>query len=315
MLDLHSLPKVRDSLSFLYLEHCRIERDNNAIVAINAEGRMPVPCASLCALLLGPGTTLTHAAVAALAENGCLVLWCGEGAVRFYAQGMGETRKARNLIHQARMCSDPKLHMKVVRKLYEMRFDHPLEPDLSLKQIRGMEGIRVREAYRKASQEYNVPWKKRNYRADNWHKADKVNRALSAANSCLYGVCQAAIISAGFSPALGFIHVGKMNSFTYDIADLYKTKITIPIAFRVASEDRDDVERTVRKYCRDTFLIHRILDRIIPDIETALFIGKENESTLDRPEYDNDAFVPGMLWDSSSDVVEGGVNYCNHDEQ
>jgi len=309
MLDLHSLPKVRDSLSYLYLEHCRIERDKNAIVAINAEGRMPIPCASLCTLLLGPGTTLTHAAVTALAENGCLVLWCGEGAVRFYAQGMGETRKAKNLMHQAHMFSNPDLHMKVVRKLYEMRFDQPLDPELTLQQIRGMEGIRVREAYRKASDEFDVPWKKRNYKADNWHKADKVNRALSAANSCLYGVCQAAIVSAGFSPALGFIHVGKMSSFTYDIADLYKTKITIPIAFRVVSEEPQHVERVVRKYCRDAFLIHRLLDCIVPDIERALFVKESFQVEGREIAYDGGIFMPGTLWDCQSNTIEGGVNY------
>lgn len=313
MLDLHSLPKVRDSISFLYLEHCRIERDRNAIIAISAEGKVPIPCASLCTLLLGPGTTLTHAAITALAENGCLVLWCGEGAVRFYAQGMGETRKAKNLMHQAKMFSNPDLHMKVVRKLYEMRFDHPLDPELTLQQIRGMEGIRVREAYRKASDEYNVPWKKRNYKADNWHKADSINRALSAANSCLYGVCQAAIVSAGFSPAIGFIHVGKMSSFTYDVADLYKTQITIPIAFRVASEEPQHLERVVRKYCRDTFLIHRLLDRIVPDIEAALFIKEGRGTVDDNKEYDGGAYVPGALWDSPSSVTEGGINYGGAD--
>lgn len=309
MLDLHSLPKVRDSLSFLYLEHCRVERDNHAIVALSADGRVPIPCASLCTLLLGPGTTITHAAVSALAENGCLVLWCGEGAVRFYAQGMGETRKAKNIMHQARMFSDPELHMKVVRRLYEMRFDYPLDPELTLKQIRGMEGIRVRETYRKASKEYGIPWRGRNYKADNWHDSDAVNRALSAANSCLYGVCQAAIVSAGFSPALGFIHVGKMSSFTYDVADLYKTKVTIPIAFKAVAEDEVNIERSVRICCRDAFLEFRLLDRMIPDIEAALFIGEDIESTRGQKEYDEAVYVPGDLWDSPSSNIEGGVNY------
>lgn len=103
MQDLHLLPKVRDSLSFLYIEHARIEQEAKAIAIHDARGRVPVPCASLSMLLLGPGTTITHAAIRALAENGCLVSWTGQEGVRFYAQGMGETRSARNLLRQTRL--------------------------------------------------------------------------------------------------------------------------------------------------------------------------------------------------------------------
>ena len=99
--DLHLLPRVQDSWSYLYVEHCYIDQDANAI-AVHQGGKsgskVPVPCASLMTLMLGPGSTITHAAVRSLADNGCLVLWTGEEGVRFYAQGMGETRSARHLL-------------------------------------------------------------------------------------------------------------------------------------------------------------------------------------------------------------------------
>lgn len=76
--DLHELPKVRDSLSFLYLEHCLIDQRMQAIEAIDAEnGRTLIPVAVLTTLMLGPGTNISHAAVKTLAANGCLVVWCG----------------------------------------------------------------------------------------------------------------------------------------------------------------------------------------------------------------------------------------------
>jgi CRISPR-associated protein Cas1 len=115
--DLHVLPKVRDSLSYLYVEHCRIDQDDKAIALHDADGKTLVPCASLTMLLVGPGTSMTHAAIKTLAENGCLVLWTGEMGVRFYAQGMGETRVAHNLLHQARLCSIPALRLQVVRRM------------------------------------------------------------------------------------------------------------------------------------------------------------------------------------------------------
>jgi len=305
MKDLHLLPKVRDSLSYLYLEHCRIEQDKKAIAVHDAEGVTHVPCASLTALMLGPGTSITHAAIRTLADSGCLVLWSGEGAVRFYAQGMGETRSARRLLRQAQIWAGPSSKLRVVFRLYQMRFGEDLDPSLTLRQVRGKEGIRVRESYARASRETGVPWEGRDYKRTDWSQADPVNRALSAANSCLYGVCQAAIVSAGYSPALGFIHTGKMLSFVYDIADLYKTELTIPIAFKAALDGSSGLESRVRRFCRDAFNEQRLLARIVPDIEKALDVPSEDDSDWI---VDADAALPGRLWDPDG-AVEGGVSY------
>lgn len=304
--DLHALPKVRDSWSYLYVEHCRVDQDGKAIVLHDAEGRTPVPCAALTLLMLGPGTRITHAAIRTLAENGCLVMWTGEGAVRFYAVGMGETRSARNLLEQARRWADPAQRLAVVRRMYSMRFPEPLDDRLSLQQIRGREGIRVREAYARASRATGVPWTGRSYRRDQWGSADPINRALSAANSCLYGVCHAAIVSAGFSPALGFIHTGKMLSFVYDIADLYKTEVTVPIAFQCVAEGETQLESRVRRACRDAFREGRILTRIVPDIMRAL--GLE-ETAAESEGFDQDAALPGGLWDPELGERSGGINW------
>ena len=145
--DLHQLPKVRDRLSYLYVEHCRIDQEARAIAIHNADGVTPVPCASLALLMLGPGTRITHAAVLALADNGCLMVWCGEQGVRCYACGQGVTRNAKNLLHQARLATRRSTRLTVVRRLYQMRFEEKLDDSLSLQKIRGMEGVRVRDDY------------------------------------------------------------------------------------------------------------------------------------------------------------------------
>lgn len=270
--DLHILPKFRDGWSYLYVEHCRIDQEATAIAIHDEAGKVPIPCANLALLMLGPGVSITHDAITVLADEGCLVAWCGEEGVRFYAVGMGETRNADNFLHQARMWANSDLHMKVVRRLYQMRFSEKLEQNLTLRQIRGMEGIRVRDVYSKAAQETGVKWLGRNYNRDKWNNADPINRALSVANSCLYGICHAAIVSAGFSPTLGFIHTGQMLSFVYDVADIYKTEIIIPVAFHSVAENQDKLERQVRIACRDKFLSTRLIERIIPDIESALML-------------------------------------------
>ncbi|MER3437011.1 MAG: type I-E CRISPR-associated endonuclease Cas1 [Chloroflexota bacterium] len=311
MEDLHLLPKVRDSWSYLYVEHARIEQEAKAIALYDERGKTPVPCASLTLLLLGPGTSITHAAIRALAENGCLVGWTGEEGVRFYAQGLGETRSARNLLWQAWQWADPKRHLEVVFRLYRMRFTQPLPAHLTLQQIRGLEGVRVREAYARASRETGVPWTGRSYKRQRWSDADPVNRALSAANSALYGVCHAAIVAAGYSPALGFIHTGKMLSFVYDIADLYKADLTIPVAFRATADGEHDLEGRVRRQCRDAFRASRLLERIVDDIDRALGVRRDGDAPGSGGEGDLDAdrALPGGLWDPEAGVVSGGVNY------
>ncbi len=306
--DLHVLPKFRDGWSYLYVEHCRIDQDAKAVAIHDASGKVPVPCANLALLMLGPGVSITHAAISALADHGCLVAWCGEEGVRFYALGLGETRSAANFLHQARMWGDEDLRMQVVRCLYQLRFAEKLDPELTLRQIRGKEGIRVREAYAAASAATGVPWSGRNYSRDQWNAGDPVNRALSTANACLYGICHAAIVSAGFSPALGFIHTGKMLSFVYDVADLYKTEITVPAAFQAAAASPVGLERRVRLSCRDLFVATRLLERIIPDIQTVLAApGRGPGSSAEK--FDQELAAPGGLWDPEEGEVEGG---CSH---
>ena len=309
MRDLHLLPKIRDSWSYLYLERCQIDQEAKAIATRDINGVTSIPIATLALLMLGPGTSITHAAVRTLAENGCTIVWVGEAGVRCYAQGLGETRSARRLLLQAQLWNDPQQHLAVVRRMYQMRFPEPLEPDLTLQQIRGKEGVRVREAYARASQEYGVVWSGRSYQRADWYYADPVNRALSAANSCLYGISHAAILSAGYSPALGFIHTGKQLSFVYDVADLYKADLTIPAAFAAVADDGPGLESRVRRRCRDLFTQHHLLARIVSDLQYVLSGEEASDESAETDDFANDEALPGGLWDPDHGVVPGGVDH------
>lgn len=294
MRDLHELPKLRDSLSYLYLEHGVIKQKHRAVELIDEDGRTMIPAAALGVVMLGPGTSISHAAVKALADNGCLVVWCGEDGMRCYAQGGGETRKSYHLLRQAELACDPASRMEVVVRMYRCRFGHQLDPDLSLPQVRGYEGVRVRRAYAEASKRYGVPWHGRRYDRSNWKRSDPVNRALSAANALLNGLCHTAIVSGGYSPAIGFIHTGKQMSFVYDIADLYKVELTIPVAFQMVAESTQQVEKRVREACREVFKEQRLLKRILPQIDTLLNVP--DEVLQAGQEADSDPARPEPLW-------------------
>jgi CRISPR-associated protein Cas1 len=206
----------------------------------------------------------------ALAENNCLVCWTGEQGVRLYAHNTGGTHSAHRLLRQALLYADDAKRMEVVRRMYQKRFPQVLPKDIDLQQIRGMEGARVRNSYQRLSEQFGVKWQGRLYDQDDWDHADPLNRALSSANACLYGLCHAAILSAGYSPAIGFIHTGKMLSFVYDVADLYKTDLTVPVAFQTVAESQLEVERRVRIVCRDIFHGQKLMERILPDIAEVL---------------------------------------------
>lgn len=302
--DLHLLPHVSAGWSHLYIERGRIDQEALGIALHDERGKVAVPCAMLSLLMLGPGTSITHAAIRTLADHGCLVMWVGEQGVRFYAAGLGETRSSRNLCRQAACHASPTLRMAVVRRMYQMRFDEQLDPELTLQQIRGMEGVRVRESYAAAAREWGVEWKGRSYRRERWEAADPINRALSVATSCLYGLCHAAIVAAGYSPGLGFIHTGQMLSYVYDIADLYKTEVAIPAAFAATAEGAtDDLDGRVRRMCREAYVASRLLDRIVADL--AQLLG--TRSAEENPD-DTQGAAPGHLWEPDSEVA-GGINH------
>lgn len=300
MKNLKILPRFADGLSFLYLEHAVIEQEDRSLAAFTAEGRISLPVASIGCLMLGPGTRITHAAIKTIADAGSVVAWVGEDGLRYYAGGFGKTRSSAFLGRQASVWADPAEHDRIVRHLFELRFREKLPTSLTLQQIRGKEGARVRDAYRAASDATGVAWEGRRYHRDDWNSTDPVNRALSAANAALYAVCLAGVIAAGLSPALGFIHVGKQLSFVYDLADLYKLDLVVPAAFAAASEGSENVESRARQGFRERAHEARLLVQIMKDLKE--LFGESDDV------YVNDAARPGGLWDSSG-TVEGGKQY------
>ena len=276
---------------------------------VNDLGRTPIPAASLSLIMLGPGSTVTHRAVVNLAECGCSIAWGGEDGVRFYAAGLGDSRSGRRLLRQAELVTDPEKRLAVVRRMYEMRFPEDLPDDLTLRQIRGREGARVRDAYRAWSRETGVSWEGRRFDRGQWGRASPVNRALSAANSCLYGICHAAIVSAGYSPGLGFVHTGKALSFVYDIADIYKTETSVPAAFHAAQSGASDIERAARHALRDQFHRTRLLGRVVNDLGALMDHGDDADGDAS---FAADQARPGGLWDPAR-TVRGGANYADDD--
>lgn len=267
---------LKNRVAVFAVERGRVDVDGAALVVTDVAGvRAQLPVGAASVLMLEPGTTITHAAVKLCAENRTLILWTGEGGVRLYSAGQEGAAHSYRLLRQARLALDPKTRLAVAREMYRRRFFDEPPAKRSIEQLRGMEGARVREIYRRLAERHGVVWTGRNYDRSDWIGQNAANRALSAANSCLYGVCHAAVLVAGYSAALGFIHTGYPLAFVHDLADLYKMEIAAPVAFAFAAEaDGKDLEMRVRHRLRDEMRRVRLLDRLIPGIEELLEAGE-----------------------------------------
>lgn len=300
--NLQELPQFSDGLSYVYIEHAHVDQDAQAITWVSEQGVLSMPAASLAVIYLGPGTRITHAAVKTCAQAGCLVVWVGEENQRFYASGTGETRFSRGLHKQVRLWSDAVWHLKVVQRMYNMRFGNTLSEQLTLQQIRGKEGARIRDIYAYWSKETGVPWNGRSYKNTSWQDADPINRAISSGNTYLYGLAHSAIVTCGYSPALGFIHVGKQLSFVYDLADIYKTESVIPYAFQVIAESDTDVEKRLRKVLREYVSKTKLLERMMNDLNTLFSLTAEEEAELFCENT-------GDWWGGENIVIDGGTTW------
>ncbi|MBN2435149.1 MAG: type I-E CRISPR-associated endonuclease Cas1 [Spirochaetes bacterium] len=269
--NLQEIPKFEDKLSYLYFEKGHICEHQRSIAYHYKEKYMPIPVETIALLMLGPGTTITHEAIKRTAECRCLIGWVGEQGVRMYSAGYSGTYTATSLLKQASQWADETKRLQTIIRMYQFRFPGELPDNITVEKLRGKEGYRVRKTYERLADEYGIAWSGRNYDQNNWDWSDPTNRAISSANSTLYGIVHAAILTAGFSPAIGFIHTGKQLSFVYDIADLYKTEITLPVAFDVAANCEDNLEREVRFKLREVFRKEKLMKRIIPDIKEVLF--------------------------------------------
>ena len=161
---LHENATLTDRQEYLYIEHAIIEQQDSSVCIIQGTAKTPIPIASIGCLILGPGTTITHRAIEAMADSGCLLIWSGEHLRTWYAAGTQSDRSSLHIQTQARCWADKTAHMKIVRWMYAQRFPDLDMRGLSLEQMRGMEGQRVHALYQKYAEQYHVEWSGRIYR-------------------------------------------------------------------------------------------------------------------------------------------------------
>jgi CRISPR-associated protein Cas1 len=279
----HPIP-IRDRASILFIGKGQLDVIDGAFVVVDEGGvRTVIPVGGLVCLMLEPGSRVSHAAVVLAARAGTLLIWVGEAGVRLYAAGQPGGARSDRLLYQARLALDDEARLRVVRRMYAIRFGEEAPARRSIEQLRGIEGARVKRTYQLLAERYGAKWDGRSYNPGDWDTANVVNRCLSAATAALYGISEAAILAAGYAPAIGFLHSGKPQSFVYDIADIFKFETVVPEAFRVAAAAESgkpldghpvgNPTAVVRRRCRDAFRRTDVLSKLIPMIEEVLAAG------------------------------------------
>jgi CRISPR-associated protein Cas1 len=287
---------LKDRATIVFVEKGQLDVLDGAFVLVDANGiRTHIPVGGLATIMLEPGARVSHAAVSLAARAGTLLIWTGEAGVRLYAAGQPGGARSDKLLWQCRLALDPDARLRIVQRMFQIRFGEAAPSRRSVDQLRGIEGARVRTIYQGLARQFGIEWTRRDYDPAEWSRGDVPNRCLSAATSCLYGITEAAVLAAGYAPAVGFLHTGKPLSFVYDVADLYKFETVVPEAFRIAGLHAkgklgpSDPVRETRIACRDAFRRGNILARLIPGIEDVLSAGG-----LERPEPPADAVAPAF---------------------
>lgn len=298
---LSELPRISDRVTFLYVERAKINRKDSAVTVIDTKGTVAIPATMIGVLILGPGTEVSHRAMELIGDVGTSVIWAGERGVRQYAHGRSLAHSTRLLVRQAEFVSNQRTRLEVARKMYALRFHDEDVSKFTMQQLRGREGSRVRKSYREQAQIYGVEWDRREYNPDDFQGGSVINQALSAAHVCLYGLVHSVIVALGMSPGLGFVHTGHDLSFVYDVADLYKSSITVPIAFQVASEytSNDDIGGITRRRVRDSFVDGKLIVKMVKDIQFLMDVQLDDQIQADIM----------YLWDDKEELQAHGVQY------
>lgn len=301
---LYELERVSDRITFLYLEHAKVNRQDSAITVIDDKGVVYVPAAIISVLMLGPGIDITHRAMELIGDSGMSVVWVGEYGVKQYAHGRALNHSSTLLEKQAKLVSNTRSRIDVARKMYQLRFPNEDVSRYTMQELRGKEGSRVRKVYRKESEKTGVEWTRREYNPDNFESSNPINQALTAAHQALYGLSYSVIAALGVSPGLGFVHTGHDMSFVYDFADLYKAEYSIPVAFSIIAESPEgDISRRTRLAMRDVFKDGKLIKRMVRDLKFLL----NDEDNSDNVDVIN-------LWDDKLGLQKFGVQYHEMDD-
>lgn len=235
-----------------------------------AGGDYAIPFQMLNCILLEPGATVSHDSFRLLARHGVGMVAIAEGGVRLYASmpaGPDASRLAR--AHVRAWADAGGERVRIARRMYAWRLGEVLG-STQIEVLRGMEGARAKETYRRLAEQYGVSWHGRRYDRSQPEGDDIPNQAINHASTAVVAAGEVAVAVVGAVPQLGFIHEDSGIAFPLDVADMFRDSVTVPAAFAAAQQmargSTSPLERVVRRIVaaeiRRQQVIPAMIDRI-----------------------------------------------------
>ncbi|MBS3762089.1 MAG: type I-E CRISPR-associated endonuclease Cas1 [Planctomycetes bacterium] len=278
-----------DRHGLIWLERGKLYVEDGNLTFVTAgtdslkSGSYQIPYQSVSNILLAPGSTVSHDAFRLLATHGTGIIVVGTNGVRLYASmpfGPDRSDLARA---QTRLWSNDDKRLAVAREMYKMRLEGEVRTEDDIETLRGIEGHRMKEVYRQLANQYGVQWEGRRYDRTNPQGDDLINTAINHASTAVRGAAMIAVRSTSTIPQLGFIHEAADVAFALDIADLYRTSVTLPVAFEAAKKCKDEgwesIERTTRRAAGKNLRTGEVIPRMIDDIKELLDVDDDGSHT------------------------------------
>lgn len=271
-----------DRHGLLWIERGRLSVEDGCLRFATAGGGplrtgvYSIPYQQVSILLLGPGTAVTHDAMRILSLHGVGTLFVGTGGTRLYAESLPSPPDRADVArNHALIWADPERRIEVARRMYALRLGRQLPPHLrNLDTLRGMEGARARTTYALLAQSFGVHWAGRKYDRTEPNANDPVNAAVNHVATAFYAAARVAVAVTGAIPQLGFVHEASGFSFALDIADLFRTDVTLPTAFAAAkrfeSRGGPSLEQVARHQAAIELQRQEVIPRMIDHIKSLL---------------------------------------------
>ena len=265
----------RSRNGLIYVQRCRVAVENGSLVLAFDEAKetLELPYQRLNAILLGPGTTLTHDAVRHCSAHGTCLAFVGTDGARLYTAPPIFERDADLARKQAMWWAGESTRAMVAKRMYAKRFgDTPRTNDTNA--LRGMEAARIKRAYELLAVEHGISWSGRYYDRTRPEATDVPNLAINHAVTAVEACSAIGVQATATLPPLGFMHENSAKSWVLDVCDLYRTTVTVPIAFRCAREYLKQadmtLDRRVRRAVSDHVRKTGFVDLVIDDIKELL---------------------------------------------
>lgn len=257
------LPSSRSGLYLL--ERCRVmEKDGTVVYARPAEGRKAmtfffnVPVAATSAILLGQGSSITQAAARILSANGVMVGFTGTGGTPLFLASQDEYRPTDRLQRWIAAWIAPERRLRASLVLHDMRcrmieaswskhpvlggtnawrgaidrFRDALAEVSTLAEAMGHEGAFTKSLYRHAADAILDARGGFRRKAGDGDGTDLANRHLDQGNYLAYGLASVALWALGVPAGLPVTHgATRAGGLVFDIADVIKDAMTLPVAF------------------------------------------------------------------------------------